>query len=364
MTDIKPYIKDFSQAGLVTEMERLGEPKYRAEQILLGILTNEANSFADIPAIPKSLIEKLSAGYELFSLKLADKRQSADGSVKFLFTLNDGKSIETVFIPQAVTGRKTLCISSQAGCALGCAFCATAKLGFGRNLTQAEILDQIIFAWRETGVKPTNIVWMGMGEPLLNYENVTSTINMLTNPKWQLIPPKKITVSTSGIIPGIMRLADDAAAGAIPSVKLALSLHATTAGFREKIIPINKKYKLSDVCTAMEYYYRQTKAPITYEYILFADESGNPLNFSEVDARRLAKTAKRVPSRVNLIPFNDVTFIPDPKSRIKLLPASSEQVEEFAAMLKSMGAAVTVRVSYGRDIQAACGQLALSEREK
>lgn len=360
--ELKQNIKDIQLDELKADLLGIGEPKFRAGQIYQAILTDRIETFSDITTIPKSLSEKLAERYKLFSLELADKRNSIDGSVKLLFKLDDGKSIETVFIPQAVTGRKTLCISSQAGCALGCSFCATAKIGFGRNLSIAEILDQIIMAWKETKIKPTNLVLMGMGEPLLNYENVISALKILANPKWGLIPPKKITVSTSGITPFIIRLADDVAEGIVPSVKLALSLHSTTAGFREKIIPITKKFKLKDVLAAMEYYYRRTKAPITYEYILFVDESGEALNFTEKDAVRLAKIARRAPSRINLIPFNDVTFIQDSRSKIKLNPASSEQVEHFAAQLKELGAAVTIRVSYGRDIQAACGQLALKEK--
>jgi len=285
------------------------------------------------------------------------KQVSIDGSVKFLNKMQDHKSVESVFMPWHEENpdrpvRTTLCISSQVGCAVDCAFCATGKMGFGRNMTAGEIVEQVIVAEELLGEKVTNLVFMGMGEPLLNHNAVFKAIEIFTQDYATIVYPKKITVSTSGIMKNISRLAQ------LPKyVKLAISLHATTNGMRDRIMPINRKSPISDLMQTVEDYYRVTKLPVTYEYIPF-----DGLNDTYEDAKRLAKIAKRVPSRVNIIPFNDISFTNPTGYAAKLKPTPMHRILEFAGEVRAEGGVVTVRDTFGSDIDAACGQLALSDR--
>jgi len=239
----------------------------------------------------------------------------------------------------------------MAGCPLACAFCATGTLGFKRNLSSGEIVEQILLVEKELGYKITNIVFMGMGEPLMNYGNVVRAIDILTEERNKLLRRKKITLSTAGIPGKIIRLADEE-----KPVKLALSLHATTNGLRSKIMPLAEKNDLTTLMDSIEYYYRKTKLDITYEYILF-----DGLNDSDEDINRLAKIARRVPSRVNIIPFNDISFTAPVGIAAELHPAPREKMEYFASRLRQQGIPVILRDTFGGDIEAACGQLALSE---
>jgi len=348
-------IKDFAIDDLKQYFLSIGEESYRYEQVLYEIYSLRTNSFMEMTTLPKELRTLLSDKFELNSIKISKKRVSEDSSIKYLFELFDRKSIEAVYMPwtddEGMLDRSTLCISSMAGCPVGCAFCAMETLGFKRNLTTSEIIDQIVEVENDLKVKITNIVYMGMGEPLLNYENVVKSINILTHPKYGLISRRRITLSTSGIAPRIKQLADIE-----KPPKLAISLHATTNGVRNKIMPISYSFDLTKLMDAVEYYYRKTKMKITYEYILF-----DKLNDADEDVERLKKIALRVPSRVNFIPYNDITFT-NPQGISKELKATPiSRVHEIANMLRKSGVTVILRNTFGGDIEAACGQLALSE---
>lgn len=354
----KKQIKSLEYEYLVEFLRTHGEEKYRADQILHEIFINRAENFQQMTQLPKTLRKILDDSFLINSIRIEEKRISADGSIKYLFELDDGKSIEAVYMPwlndEGELDRSTLCISTMSGCPVGCAFCATGTLGFKKNLTPAEIIDQIFLVEKDLGVKIDNVVLMGMGEPLLNYENVVRAITLLADEKTKVISRRKITLSTSGIAPRIRQLAHTK----YPP-KLAISLHATTNGIRNKLMPISKSFDLSTLMDAVEYYYRQTKMKITYEYILF-----DGINDTDEDAERLRKIAQRVPSRVNFIPFNDISFTKPQGIANLLRPTPTERVHKIADYLRSHKIPVIVRDTYGRDIEAACGQLALSRGMK
>ncbi|HET6402248.1 MAG TPA: 23S rRNA (adenine(2503)-C(2))-methyltransferase RlmN [Candidatus Kapabacteria bacterium] len=329
--------------------------KFRAEQIYEWLYTRRARSFAEMTNLPLAIRTALEERYCIPSLTCAHISESADGTKKFLFTLEDGRSIETVLIPGEMRGerspRRTLCVSTQVGCPLDCKFCATASLKLKRNLTTAEILLQIFEAERLTGETITNLVFMGMGEPMLNYDNLVRSLRIITDPKTEMLGKRRVTVSTSGLPDAIRQFAREGL-----NVKLALSLHATTNDLRTRLMPINKKYPLEEVLSAMDDYYKITGRPITYEYILF-----DALNDSPADAARLAKIARRVPSRVNVIPFHPIGFTNPTGFAAELRPASTAVFDRFIATLRAAGVTAVVRTSSGQDIEAACGQLALAE---
>ncbi len=351
----KQYIKDLSLEELKEYLISIGEEAYRASQIFYEIYSLRTRTFLEMNTLPKELRGLLAERFFLDSLSVIKKRVSADGSIKYLFELYDRKSIEAVYMPwtddEGQLDRSTLCISSMAGCPVGCAFCATGTLGFKRNLSPSEIIEQIFEVEKDLNVKITNIVFMGMGEPLLNYDNVVKSLKLMTCQKYGIISRRRITLSTSGIAPRIKQLADIE-----KPPKLAISLHATTNGTRKKLMPISNSFDLTKLMDAVEYYYRKTKMKITYEYILF-----DGLNDTDADIERLRKIALRVPSRVNFIPYNDISFT-DPQGFSKDLKGTpKERIEEIANKLRSNGVAVILRETYGGDIEAACGQLALSE---
>lgn len=341
------------------ELEELlrgvGEPAYRGRQLYEWIYAKRSGSLDGITSLPESLRARLSSGWFLRSLALLDSQKSADGTVKFLFRTVDGYNVESVLIPsearddQAEPKRRTLCISSQVGCPLDCKFCATASMKLKRNLSAGEILEQYLRVEEETGEKVTNLVYMGMGEPMLNYDEVFRSVAIFTAPENDLVSAGRITVSTSGVVPGIRRMADNG-----ERIKLAISLHVTTNGNRDRLMPINRKYDLRELMDAVEYYYRKTHRPITYEYILFEG-----LNDSAEDVARLAKLTRRVPSKVNVIPFHPIDFTNPSGIAAELHPASPERFDRFIAALRDAGAQVMVRSSSGVDIDAACGQLAI-----
>lgn len=353
----KKSVYDLSLAEWIKFTESLGEKKFRAEQVFIELYKNRRQSISELKTLPKSIITAIDENFTFDVFKSTKKQVSVDGSVKFLFTLKDNKAIESVYMPWMEDDsdkpvRETLCISSQVGCAVDCSFCATGKLGFMRNLSIAEIVMQVLEVEKQLQTKITNIVFMGMGEPLLNYKNVVDSIRIFTNDKVDFIRPKRITVSTSGVVTKMYKLADENL-----SVKLALSLHSTTNGVRDKIIPINKSNDLSKIMEAIDYYYHKSKLPITYEYIPFAG-----LNDTDLDAKRLAKISKRLPSRINLIPFNDISFTNPQGYAAELRPTNKEGIAEFVKNIRKYGGTVTVRDTFGSDIDAACGQLALSEK--
>ena len=330
---------------------------FRARQLYQWLYARRARSFDEMTDLPKALLGQLQQRLAIPTLALHHLSVSQDGTKKYLFDLEDGLSIETVLIPSEMRDergearRKTLCVSTQVGCPLDCKFCATASLKLKRNLTTGEILLQLFEVEHNTGEAITNLVFMGMGEPMLNYENVVRALRIITDPATDLVGKRRITVSTSGIPDAIRTFASEGL-----KVKLALSLHATTNKLRTRLMPINKRYPLEEVLSAIEEYYKITHIPITYEYILFQG-----LNDSEADAKRLAKIARRVPSKINVIPFHEIGFTNPVGYSATLKPAPKEVFDRFLAMLKREGAQVMVRTSSGQDIEAACGQLALAE---
>lgn len=320
---------------------KLGEKKYKAKQLAKWIYNKGVTDFEQMTDLSKDLRRKLSEVAYIGKLKLIKKQVSKiDQTEKFLFELFDGKRIETVLM----RGKKrvTVCISTQVGCALNCIFCATGKSGFERNLSAGEIVNQIIAvkAYLKEDEKITNIVIMGMGEPLLNYENTVKAIRIIQSEIGLSISAKRITVSTSGIAPKIHQLADEGL-----KIKLALSLNTPDDELRRKLMPITKKYPLSEVLEALRYYAKKNDARITFEYVLIKN-----VNDSEKQALKLAKLIRGIPCKINLIPYNPVRGCPYEKP-------DEETLMRFRDILYPRTPAVTLRRSKGEDIQAACGQL-------
>lgn len=353
----RKLIKDLDIGKLRELILHLDEPRFRAVQLFREIYQNRIKTFADANTIPKTLREKLNTEYHLHSIETTTAQHSTDGTIKFLFKLINGDAVESVLIPSYDQNdddlkRLTLCVSSQVGCALNCAFCATGKLKLTRNLCPAEIVDQVLFVESYTNKRITNIVFMGMGEPLHNFDNVITAINILSNDICTIINRKRITLSTSGLVNKIYLLAE-----LEKPVKLAVSLHATTNGLREKLMPINKKWDISALRQAVEFYYKKTGIPITFEYILF-----DGLNNSIEDAKRLAKFVRSIPSKVNIIPFHEISFIAPEISTLGIKPANRDSLNSFVNLLRDLKVNAFLRTSSGFDIDAACGQLAFSDR--
>ena len=333
--------------------------KYRARQVYDALYVNRIDGINNMLQLPKDLREQLNKDFRTESVELEKLQLSDDGTKKFLFKLLDGNTIESVLIPSEMVEadgqprRRTLCISTQVGCNLGCEFCATGTLNLTRNCTSGEIVDQFLVAQQHSEQPITNVVFMGMGEPLLNYEAVIRATKILNDQRTNMVAPRRTTLSTAGVVPGILKMAEDK-----QIIKLAVSLHATTQGVREKIMPIAKKWPLPVLYDAIEQYYRTTRKSITYEYILF-----DGLNDSNDDVKRLAKLSRRLPTKVNVIPFHEIEFTNPTGFAAELKPSSLEKFNWFNARLKEEGVQVMVRSSSGLDIDAACGQLALSEAE-
>ncbi|GAB5047245.1 dual-specificity RNA methyltransferase RlmN [Thermodesulfovibrio sp. TK110] len=314
-------------------------PLYRAKQIIHWIYKKFATSIDEITELPKSLRESLSKEYYIGNIRLVERKISKDSTEKFLWELEDKEKIESVLIPDK--NRLTLCISSQVGCPCNCRFCLTGRIGFKRNLLAWEIVDQFIQVSRlikDENKKITNIVFMGMGEPLLNFENVIEALWRFKN----LIEfsPKRITISTAGIIPAIKELPEKA-----PSVKLAISLNASDEKTRTSIMPVNKKYPLKELLKTLREYPLKSRERITFEYVMLKG-----INSSEKDALRLAQILKGIPSKINLIPFN-------PWEGCELEKPDEGEILKFQQTLILKGYSVFIRKSKGQDILAACGQL-------
>ena len=333
----------------------IGEPRYRAKQLFTWLYKHRASSFDSMTTLSQSLRSQLKECATIGQLTIAEKQQSAsDGTTKFLFALHDGMKIESVLIPprkESIDAEKrlTLCISTQVGCPLDCKFCATATMGFGRNLTAGEIIDQVIAAQSFSDKPITNIVFMGMGEPMLNYDNVMTAIDILSSETGMGISPRRITVSTAGYADHIRRMADE---GRKP--KLALSLHSLNNETRSKLMPITKKFSVEELLDAVEYYCHKTRKNIMFEYILFEG-----LNDGDDDIRKIIKASKRFPCRINLIPFHSIGFTQPHGFSASLRGASPDRVARFAKKLRDADIPVFVRHSAGEDIDAACGQLAV-----
>ena len=337
---MKPNIKELSLKELEAELVQRGEPSYRAKQVWQWLFQKRAVSFAEMTNLSAALRARLAEGYTIGRLTLLREAVSKDGTRKFLFGLSDGHSIESVLIPEAK--RLTLCVSTQAGCGFGCAFCATAVLGLKRNLRASEILDQILEASRSLAVdqRITHVVLMGMGEPLANYAETVKALNVMTDTGWGIgISPRRITLSTVGLVPQIQRLMEET------KVNLAVSLHAATDELRGKLMPVNRKYSLQqlmDCCRALPIPRRKR---ITFEYVLLGG-----INDSIEDAQALCQLLQGIRCKVNVIPFN-----PHPGSPYRR--PNDTEVEKFQQYLQPQGLQINVRRPRGDDIQAACGQL-------
>ena len=343
----------------------IGEKKFRGKQLFDWLYSKEALSFTEMSSLAKSLREKLSKISTINSMKIVDVQESSDGTRKFLFELEDGKRIESVLIPPRTAfvnpeakedeeqKRLTLCISTQVGCPLDCRFCATGTMGFLRNLTTGEIVDQIFQVKKYSGKRITNVVYMGMGEPLLNYDNVMKSIEIITTGVG--IAARRITLSTVGLVPQIRQLADEKR-----KMKLAISLHSLDDEIRKELIPIANKYKLTELIDAVNYYYQKTKLRPTFEYILF-----DGINDKKEDVQQLIKLSKKIPCKVNIISFHNIEFTHPTVIALRLQPTPQAQIEEFVRKLRESHVTVFVRSSAGEDIDAACGQLAIkAERKK
>lgn len=314
-------------------------PSYRAKQLIQWIYKKFVNSINEITEFSKTLREALSEKYYIGNIELIERKESTDGTEKFLWKLEDEEKIESVLIPDK--DRLTLCISSQVGCPLKCKFCLTGKVGFRRNLLSWEILDQFIQVSKlleKEGKKITNIVFMGMGEPLLNFDNVVEALWRFK--KLLNFSPRRITISTAGIIPAIKKLPYKA-----PPVKLAISLNATDDRTRSYLMPINEKYPLNELIKTLREYPLKQGQRITFEYVMIKN-----INTSEEDAYRFSQLLKGIPSKINLIPFN-------PWEGSNLERPDEEVIIKFQNILISKGFSVFIRKSKGKDILAACGQL-------
>lgn len=338
-------IRKFSLPELEEQLITLGEPKYRARQIYEWLWQKSAAHFEDMSSLSKSLRTGLNDKFAINQATLDKYQKSFDGTIKARITLFDGNKIESVLIPVPSENRFTVCVSTQVGCSLTCSFCATGRLGRIRNLDAAEIYDQVVLvnklSMEHFGHPLTNIVYMGMGEPLLNYKEVMRSIELITSPTGLNMSPRRITVSTAGIAKMIMKMADDGT-----KVSLALSLHAANDIKRSEIMPINEQNNLQKLIDALQYFYQKTKNNITFEYIALKG-----FNDSLEDAAQLARWCKKLPVKVNIIEYNPIDE--------GIFDKSEENVmDKFAIYLKTQNVQVTVRRSRGKDIDAACGQLA------
>ena len=329
-------------------MTAIGQPAYRAGQVLDWIYKRRVRDWDDMSNLPAPLREALKQEFPAARLEKIRETGSKDTTRKFLFRLPDGQMIESVLIPASpalygdASDRRTICISSQVGCAYGCKFCASGLDGWKRNLHAGEIVDQFLQVEAISGEKINNIVFMGMGEPMANYDNLLRAIGILNAPWGVGLGARHMTVSTSGLVPQIRMLATQPL-----QVRLAISFHGATDEVRSTIMPVNKKYPVEDLVAACEDYVRIKKQRITFEYILIRD-----VNDSMEQARLLAKQARRVGAKVNLIPYNVVDGLP------WIRPEEDSQ-DAFLAVLRQAGAEATLRREKGHDIAAACGQLRL-----
>jgi 23S rRNA (adenine2503-C2)-methyltransferase len=338
-------IRKLSKKELIDYFVEIGEKAFRAKQIYEWLWQKSATSFDEMTNLSKSLRQHLNDHFEIRTIQEDIVQHSNDGTIKSRYALHDRHLIEAVLIPVPSDDRFTVCVSSQVGCGLTCTFCATGQMKLQRNLDPGEIYDQVVKVNQQSldnfGKPLTNIVYMGMGEPLLAYKNVLESVERLTAPDGLNMSPKRITVSTAGIAKMIKRLADDEV-----KFNLALSLHAADDVKRNEIMPINESNNLEKLVEALDYFYQKTKNRITFEYIAFQN-----FNDNIEDAKNLVKICKRIPAKVNIIEYNPIDGAP-------FLKSAEHKIDEFAMYLRQHKVSVTVRKSRGKDIDAACGQLA------
>jgi len=338
--DSRPDLGSMDLAELEAALEARGHPRFHARQIFSWIYAKGVTDFEKMTDLSRPLRADLAEHFRISTPAIIARETSTDGTVKFLLGLEDNRRIESVFIPD--TPSQTFCISTQVGCAMKCGFCLTGKMGLVRNLSAGEIAAQVRILAGELGLRDSkfNIVLMGMGEPLHNYDNTMKALRMLNDEHGLAVSPKRVTLSTVGVLPALDRLATEPL---MPN--LAISLHATTEDQRDALVPVNRKYGLEDILAAARKFPARRRNRITFEYVLLAGVNDTP-----EDARRLVRLLGNIRCKVNLIPLNEA-------AGIAFTRPSDERVNAFAKILASAGLTVSVRKSRGRDIRAACGQL-------
>jgi 23S rRNA (adenine2503-C2)-methyltransferase len=351
----KTNITELDLSEMETVLETMGVRRFHASQIYRWIHKRAVIDFSSMTDLSRELRHQLDQRFRISSPEIQRKDISSDGTTKFLLRLEDGQLIESVYIPEIRQrggeqgDRMTFCISTQAGCAMKCGFCLTGKMGLVRHLTAGEIVGQVRVLARELGVLEGrfNIVLMGMGEPLHNYDNTMKALRMLADEHGLSISPRRVTLSTVGVVPGIERLATEPI---MPN--LAISLHGTTDAQRDALVPLNRKYGLDEVLEACRQFPLKRRSRITFEYVLLKD-----VNDAPEDARRLVRLLAGLRAKINLIPLNEAAGIPYERP-------SDERVDRFAQILADHHITVSVRKSRGRDIRAACGQLIVEGEEQ
>lgn len=337
-------IRDLTLEEIENELVNRGEKKYRAKQIFAWLYRN-VETFEEMTDLPKELIAKLKDSFYIKNLTMKNFQKSKDGTIKYLFQLHDGHAIESVIMKYKYGN--TACVSNQVGCKMGCNFCASAKIGFIRNLTPGEIVSQVLEIEKQSGEKISNVVFMGIGEPLDNYDNVIKAIRLMNNPKGLNIGARHISISTCGLVHNIRKLADENM-----QCNLCISLHSSKDEVRTSMMPINKVYAISEIIEACKYYIEKTNRRITFEYALV-----DGVNDSLEDALHLSKLLKGMLCHVNLIPINKIKDGIYEKS-------STEKILAFRDFLNEKGIVATVRRELGSDISAACGQLVRQNKEE
>ena len=331
-------IKDYDLKELKEELTKIGEKPFRAEQIFKWLYQEKVKEFSEMTNLSLELRKKLEGNYTICNYKILRKQESKDGTIKYLFDVLDGNAIETVLM--SYHHGYSICVSSQIGCKMGCKFCASTGINFVRDLTSGEIVEQILAVEQDTGVRISNVVFMGIGEPLNNYNNVINAIKIINNPKGLNIGARHISISTSGLVPRIYKLAEENI-----QCTLSISLHATNDEKRSSMMPINNAFNIAELMEACKYYIEKTHRRISFEYALAKDNNDNL-----EDAKELVKLLKGMLCHVNLIPINKIENGQYTKS-------SNENIMKFRDYLNDHGIVATIRRELGSDIDAACGQL-------
>jgi 23S rRNA (adenine2503-C2)-methyltransferase len=345
-----PALTGLTPDSLAAWLKEQGEPAFRAAQILEWLWKKKVTSIDAMTNLPAALREKLSASFRIGALEHTHTQGSADTTRKFLFKLHDGRYVESVLIPAnpALYGeksdRRTLCVSSQVGCAYGCKFCASGLAGFTRNLDASEIAGQVLAAEQLSGERVDNLVFMGMGEPLANLPHLLEAIQLITGEKTLHLGARHLTISTSGLVPQIKQLAEHP-----QQIRLAISLHGATDEVRQQIMPINRKWPVAELFEALDFWNAKKNQKLTLEYILIEN-----VNDSLDQAAILAQKARRIHAKVNLIPYNKV-------DGLEWKRPSDTRCRAFRDVLKNAGVSATLRLEKGHDIDAACGQLRLKQ---
>lgn len=333
-------IKTYALSELPSLMKELGQPSFRAQQLTEWLYQRHASSYDEMTNLPAALRAALSERFPLTTPEIVNRQVSRDGTRKYLIEFDDGIRVETVAIPSRGGDRLTVCFSTQAGCAIGCAFCATGREGFARNLTPGEIVDQVLIAQDDMGKRVTNVVGMGQGEPFLNYDNTMAALRILNNKKGLEIGARHISVSTCGILPGIERFSEEP-----EQFTLAVSLHAARQGVRDLLMPNVARFKLGNLKNALQEYIAKTNRRVTLEYIMI-----DGVNDADEDLKALQKFCANLLCHVNLIPINAI-------EGSVFQPSEPETINRWLNAIQKKGTEATLRDSRGSDIDGACGQL-------